>query len=144
MDESRYCLYLPGICIHVSPVASETGKSELHLDVNPFPEGFAFHFFKAPPLHFHPALHSFTPPETPALPTMASASSSVLPSPALEHPDGCDLAKLICADKAFENTSTSVAASQMRNALNNLADTVTDPEEKKVCFAHRLFLLVPS
>jgi UTP--glucose-1-phosphate uridylyltransferase len=35
-------------------------------------------------------------------------------------------------DKAFENTSTSVAASQMRNALNNLADTVSDPEEKKV------------
>ncbi|KAA6415940.1 MAG: UTP-glucose-1-phosphate uridylyltransferase [Lasallia pustulata] len=32
---------------------------------------------------------------------------------------------------AFENTSTSVAASQMRNALNNLADTVADPEEKK-------------
>lgn len=34
--------------------------------------------------------------------------------------------------QAFENTSTSVAASQMRNALNNLADTVEDPEEKKV------------
>ena len=34
--------------------------------------------------------------------------------------------------QAFENTSTSVAASQMRNALNNLADTVKDPEEKKV------------
>ncbi|KAL6252854.1 UTP-glucose-1-phosphate uridylyltransferase [Rhinocladiella similis] len=32
---------------------------------------------------------------------------------------------------AFENTSTNVAASQMRNALNNLADTVTDPAEKK-------------
>jgi hypothetical protein len=34
--------------------------------------------------------------------------------------------------KAFENTSTNVAASQMRNALNKLADTVTDPAEKKV------------
>ncbi|PMD39726.1 UTP--glucose-1-phosphate uridylyltransferase [Hyaloscypha variabilis F] len=33
---------------------------------------------------------------------------------------------------AFENTSTSVAASQMRNALNQLADTVKDPEEKKL------------
>jgi len=32
---------------------------------------------------------------------------------------------------AFENTSTNVAASQMRNALNNLADTVKDPQEKK-------------
>lgn len=35
-------------------------------------------------------------------------------------------------DQAFENTSTSVAASQMRNALNNLADSVKDPKEKKV------------
>ena len=36
------------------------------------------------------------------------------------------------AHQAFENTSTNVAASQMRNALNKLADTVTDPAEKKV------------
>ena len=33
--------------------------------------------------------------------------------------------------QAFENTSTNVAASQMRNALNNLADTVKDPVTKK-------------
>jgi hypothetical protein len=48
--------------------------------------------------------------------------------------------------QAFENTSTSVAASQMRNALNNLADTVTDSEDKKVRlndneeFGHTLIL----
>lgn len=34
--------------------------------------------------------------------------------------------------KAFENTSSSVAASQMRNALNALADTVKDPKQKEV------------
>lgn len=34
--------------------------------------------------------------------------------------------------KAFENTSTNVAAAQMRNALTNLAETVKDPEQKKV------------
>lgn len=34
--------------------------------------------------------------------------------------------------QAFENTSTNVAASQMRNALNNLIDTVKEPSEKKV------------
>lgn len=34
--------------------------------------------------------------------------------------------------QAFENTSTSVAASQMRNALNNLSDSVKDPAEKQV------------
>lgn len=33
---------------------------------------------------------------------------------------------------AFENTSSSVAASQMRNALNALADTVTDPKQKEL------------
>jgi hypothetical protein len=146
MDDLIYCLYLPGICIHVSSVScdtdtdtdSDTGRSELHFDVNPFPQDFVFHFFKSPPLHQHPAFEPFTPPYTPALASMASASSSPLPSPQLEYPDGHKLAKLISDDKAFENTSTSVAASQMRNALNNLADTVQDPEEKKVCFAHTL------
>jgi hypothetical protein len=34
--------------------------------------------------------------------------------------------------QAFENTSTSVAASQMRNALNALTDTVKDPDHKQV------------
>ncbi|KAK7687469.1 UTP-glucose-1-phosphate uridylyltransferase [Cerrena zonata] len=31
---------------------------------------------------------------------------------------------------AFDNTATTVAASQMRNALNNLADTVTDSDQQ--------------
>lgn len=34
--------------------------------------------------------------------------------------------------QAFENTSTNVAAAQMRNALTNLAETVEDPNDKKV------------
>jgi len=54
------------------------------------------------------------------------------PTPAPREPTLAEIAKLMSAAKAFENTSTSVAASQMRNALNNLADTVTDPEQKKV------------
>ncbi|KAF1736238.1 putative UTP--glucose-1-phosphate uridylyltransferase [Beauveria bassiana] len=33
---------------------------------------------------------------------------------------------------AFENTSTNVAAAQMRNALTNLAETVEDPKQKKL------------
>lgn len=32
---------------------------------------------------------------------------------------------------AFENASTSIAAAQMRNALNGLSDTVQDPELKE-------------
>lgn len=35
------------------------------------------------------------------------------------------------SEQAFENTSTNVAASQMRNALTSLAETVKDPAEKK-------------
>lgn len=41
--------------------------------------------------------------------------------------------ELIDMDQAFENTSTSVAASQMRNALNDLVSTIKDPSEKEVC-----------
>lgn len=51
--------------------------------------------------------------------------------PFTKFPSIQELAKLIQYEKAFENTSTSVAASQMRNALNNLADTVTNEAEKK-------------
>ncbi|KAI9053415.1 hypothetical protein LZ554_002373 [Drepanopeziza brunnea f. sp. 'monogermtubi'] len=68
---------------------------------------------------------------------MASALKSVLSSH-LKPGDG-EAAEFVRkhhgktqSHMAFENTSTSVAASQMRNALNNLADTVTDPTEKKL------------
>jgi hypothetical protein len=135
MDDSKYCLYLPGICIHSFPVSSDMGKGELHLDVSPFPEGLTFHFLKTPPLHLHPACQLATPSQISAFSNMGSISPTTLSPQPLKHPDICELAKLICHDKAFENTSTSVAASQMRNALNNLADSVSDPEEKKVCFA---------
>lgn len=39
---------------------------------------------------------------------------------------------LIDLNKAFENASTNVAAAQMRNALTELAETVKEPEQKKV------------
>ncbi|KAJ5698147.1 UTP--glucose-1-phosphate uridylyltransferase [Penicillium macrosclerotiorum] len=44
--------------------------------------------------------------------------------------NGSGLTRL-ASHQAFENASTSVAASQMRNALNALADSVTDGSEKK-------------
>lgn len=34
--------------------------------------------------------------------------------------------------QAFENTSTNVAAAQMRNELTSLAESVEDPKQKKV------------
>lgn len=121
-------------------VSAQIGRDALHLVANP---GFTFHFCgQQPPPQLHPSFRSFTAAEDPALPIMSALLRSdkgselppysELPSPANEAPDLCEIAQLICADKAFENTSTSVAASQMRNALNNLADTVEDPEEKKV------------
>ncbi|TQS37712.1 hypothetical protein Golomagni_01803 [Golovinomyces magnicellulatus] len=63
------------------------------------------------------------------IPSKASAEATTSPFP--KYPSIQEIAKLIQYEKAFENTSTSVAASQMRNALNNLADTVTDKAEKK-------------
>lgn len=33
---------------------------------------------------------------------------------------------------AFENTSTSIAAAQMRNALTALSESVADPDQKKL------------
>ncbi|KAL2065005.1 hypothetical protein VTL71DRAFT_4145 [Oculimacula yallundae] len=62
-------------------------------------------------------------------PKSAGTAAPPAPSHALSLKEA---AKLINRGQAFENTSTSVAASQMRNALNNLADTVSDPTEKKL------------
>lgn len=36
------------------------------------------------------------------------------------------------SNQAFENTSTNIAAAQMRNSLTALSETVKDPDEKKL------------
>ena len=133
MEEVRWCLYLPGVCIHAVPVSCDSGNHELHHDLPTRSKTFVFQALKPPPPHLHPAFLHPAITEPPSLPIMGTDSSPPTPPP--ENADGVTLSKLISHDKAFENTSTSVAASQMRNALNNLADTVTDPEEKKVSFA---------
>jgi hypothetical protein len=43
--------------------------------------------------------------------------------------------------QAFENTSTNVAAAQMRNELTSLAESVEDPKQKKVSCVRAWFLL---
>jgi hypothetical protein len=48
-----------------------------------------------------------------------------------ELPLRSSVANIIGDTQAFENTSTSVAAAQMRNRLTQLAETVKDPEQKK-------------
>ena len=53
----------------------------------------------------------------------------------LKHHNEDKMAQLTNPLQAFENTSTSIAASQMRNALNKLSDTVEDPAEKKVNYS---------
>ena len=97
------------------PVDDSPPRSRLPI---PFPRNRA-------PFQRHP-IPDFSPPTMPAMHSEASIPGTPLPMIG-------GTAKLIPHDdKAFENTSTSVAASQMRNALNQLADTVKDPEEKKV------------
>ena len=60
---------------------------------------------------------------------MAEASS---PAVLLHSPEKIITQLIMNGDsQAFENASTSVAASSMRNSLNQLVDTVKDPAEKK-------------
>lgn len=153
----KYTLYLPGVCIHVAPTGPRNNE-ELHWQQRSFP-GLAFEAIvvtvqKTPLCHTLGPLYRIShlsddsaSAHLPCLqiaqnlacncqvPIMSAPTTSLteFPVPKENNPDSTVIAKLICADKAFENTSTSVAASQMRNALNNLADTVEDPKEKKVC-----------
>ncbi|KAI1828974.1 hypothetical protein DTO027I6_10241 [Penicillium roqueforti] len=65
------------------------------------------------------------------------ASVSCLPLPATIHHEYLSSTSFwlrtdpFTSNQAFENVSTSVAASRMRNALSALGDSVTDPNEKK-------------
>lgn len=137
MGEDCLCIYLPGNLVHWD----RPGKNLLHLESKALPRslGFTSAIPSEPPLTQHPA---FCPSLTMAASNLSTGTSAPslnhteydvpTPLPIPEHPTLREIAKLIDHDQAFENTSTSVAASQMRNALNNLADTVEDPTEKKV------------
>src|SRR3546814_1865271 len=72
--------------------------------------------------HRPSARNSTMPTDLPTPPELAESR------PTLE-----EVAELINHDKAFENTSTSVAASQMRNALNNLAEIGRASCRERVC-----------
>jgi UTP--glucose-1-phosphate uridylyltransferase len=191
MDESgrrRWCLYLPGYCIHAVPV--RPGRDEdLHIQHANITSAFRFYPLEprsaveidpkvesplqylesqhpSYPSDIHPALRSVSPsppsslfgpvgpPEPPPSAQSEPPTNSlkalledtvqkvankvtglfdkVLKKPAMHSDTKPPEAAKLTTDEAFENTSTSVAASQMRNALNQLADTVKDPEEKKV------------
>jgi hypothetical protein len=144
------CLYLPGVLMHWE----RPGKNILHHESRALPRTLRF-ISAIPtkaPITQHPAFRqaltmatfhissSVSPQSAPSLKPDENVVSPPLtplplPLPLLlpKNPTLEEVAKLIDHDQAFENTSTSVAASQMRNALNNLADTVEDPTEKKVC-----------
>jgi hypothetical protein len=123
MEQLQWCLYLPGFCVHVVPATPH--RDELHHVLPNLTDTLIVQ-------PFHARIHEHLVSKHPSPPN--HSPSSVMSSPASipAEPGLPELAKLISHDKAFENTSTSVAASQMRNALNNLADTVKDPEQKKV------------
>jgi UTP--glucose-1-phosphate uridylyltransferase len=150
MERLPWCLYLPGVCIHH---ASGTMHEEpLHLESELSISLQCHHFETAPGQQKSP-----DPADHPALRATTSVRSSAI---ARNGSSGAARADFILSynlslglailghdtngKQAFENTSTSVAASQMRNALNNLADTVTDPEDKKVCHTPRFARLHPN
>lgn len=136
LEKEQWCLYLPGVCIHAVPVSRRAGSGNLHLEIDPFPANFTFKPLPRQDLLDLDAADDSAPPPKPSRPPpppprlirmpISQSHASVI-KPALK-----DLARLINDDKAFENTSTSVAASQMRNALTALADTCNDPEQKEV------------
>ena len=125
--EPRCTLYLPPVAVHDVPahMNGERTKQELHLGIPNirFSRFSASYLMKA-----HPALQRF--PTRGALLVQPRVPIRYSESTAPMEPQF--RAMLTSGKKAFENTSTSVAASQMRNALNNLADTVSDPEQKKL------------
>ena len=135
------CLYFPGVLMHWD----RPGKNILHHESKALPRTLRFTSAipPEPPITQHPTFRqsstmhpfNFSPSTSPLSAPSLKPNGNVTPStplPLPEHPTLREIAKLIDHDQAFENTSTSVAASQMRNALNNLADTVEDPTEKKV------------
>ena len=116
-------IYLPGVCMHV--VGSSNPAEGLHHQS----PGIDVHYHSAYDLSRHPL------EQHPPL-FVKSEPQAFTPAFTMKYQSPASPVKLTNNEQAFENTSTSVAASQMRNALNNLADTVSDPEEKKVCFEH--------
>lgn len=136
MEMSRWCLYLPGICIHAVPASRKRGSGNLHLEVDPFPEALKFQSIRSREAIVQDraealATTSFPSPEIPAR-HPARIASAVANSLSEDTSDEEELMMLTNLEKAFENTSTSVAASQMRNALTALADTCKDPHQKEV------------
>lgn len=146
-----WSIYIPKVCGLVWK-SSNTG----HARVMSTFASLKFTPILRPGPNQHPALRGLELPPTPDSMDANLFASLLHPGPEpgdVTKPSKLsfrDLAMLMASDEqAFENTSTSVAASQMRNALNNLADTVSDAEQKKVQsqihpLAHRLALTVPS
>jgi UTP--glucose-1-phosphate uridylyltransferase len=132
-------LYLPGICIHAVPASRRQGSEDLHLEVEPFPAAFRFQPILSEELldYEHEkvlATTSFPPP----LPTRHPRRVTPLATSGTDELcTKCEqnITMLKIGDQAFENTSTSVAASQMRNALTALADTCNDPHQKEVSYS---------
>lgn len=146
-DMSRWCLYLPGICMHAVPASCRQGSGDLHLELDPFPTALKFQSLSTHEavIQQHAGVGATCSPPIPdrhpgriasTASTIASSSSEDFREEQEENwftaEQEENWAWLTVIKKAFENTSTSVAASQMRNALTALADTVKDPQTKEV------------
>jgi len=133
--------------MHAVPASSRQGSGDLHLELDPFPAAFKFQSIPAceAVIQERAAVDDTCPPAIPGRHPgrMASRASTIASSSSEESTEENEVnwftadqeenwAWLTVITKAFENTSTSVAASQMRNALTALADTVKDPQTKEV------------
>lgn len=139
--------------MHAVPASRRRGSGDLHLELDPFPAALKYQ----PIPVWEPVVQdraeglatTSSPSQgipTPEIPArhparMASASAS---SSSEDTSDEEELMMLTNIEKAFENTSTSVAASQMRNALTALADTCKDPHQKEVSLSSGHFRMLGS
>ena len=127
--------------MHAVPASRRRGSGDLHLELDPFPAALKFQSIPAREVVVQDRVEllaaisssSGIPARHPARMASTVASSSS------EDTSDDELMMLTGIEKAFENTSTSVAASQMRNALTALADTCKDPHQKEVSLLFRRF-----
>jgi hypothetical protein len=136
--------------MHAVPASRRRGSGNLHLELEPFPAALKYQSIPAWEIvvQDHAEELATTPSQditVPKIPARHPARmASAFASSSSEDTSDEELMMLTNIEKAFENTSTSVAASQMRNALTALADTCKDPHQKEVSLFSGLYRMLGS
>jgi hypothetical protein len=134
--------------MHAVPASRRRGTGNLHLELDPFPTALKYQSILARETVIQDRAQGLAPKSPPSsdvpAPDIPARHPARMASPVASNASEDtsfeeELTMLTDIEKAFENTSTSVAASQMRNALTALADTCKDPHEKEVSILFGLF-----